>query len=233
MPTVQQLLLDVNLRYRNTFTDAQKVTWMNYIQRQIFQTVRHEAAPFDFTLVSGQAYYPLPSDCDVKGIELVTLQVDSDTGTSADYEQLDYRRKEELSNKEDKFYSIANGNIYINPLPNTTTAGRKVYIYYTKRPAALSDANLSAVPDLEEDFHELLAYGVLEKIAEARKDVAMKNNFATSFAELFANYDEQYSMTDPEFVQPIDVLPRASRSSAQNGNPVSVTISADADGGVF
>ncbi len=209
MPTLQQLLDDINLRYRNTFAAAQKVIWMNHIQRQIFQSVRHEAAPYYFTLVDGQAFYPLPSDCDVKGIEQVALQVDSDTGTNADYEQLDYRRKEEPAYKEEKFYAIANGNIFVNPLPNSTTAGRRVYVYYTKKPAEISDTALNVKPDLEEDFHELLVYGTLEKIAEARKDVAMKNNFAASFTELFDSYQDQYDMADPEFVQPVDVLPKA------------------------
>jgi hypothetical protein len=212
MSTVQQLLDDINLRYRNTFTTDQKVFWMNQVQRHIYQVVRHESEPFLFTTVADIAFYPLPDDCDIKGIEQITIQIDNDTDIKKqDYEQLEYRRKDEPASVGDRFYSLVGRDIFLYPIPTTDTAGRNVYIYYAKTPKELLSTNLTAEPDLDKNFQELLVLGTLERICAARKDVQMKNNYASDFMVLLDDYEFMYKMTDPEFLQPIDVLPRRGR----------------------
>jgi len=208
MPTVQQLLNTIDTTYRNTYSVAQKVEWMDVTQKQIFQLVKHEAVPYVFTTVADFAFYPLPDDCDPMGIKRVTIETKPGSEKYRDLRFVSIESNERL-NEHDEFYSVeANQNIYINPIPTTETEGRKVYVYYNKRPAALSSANLGAIPDLEEDFHELLVLGCLHRIARARGEYDDANMFLADFNRLLDRYRDIYDTPYPEYITPQDKLPR-------------------------
>lgn len=210
MPTAQQLLDDINDRYRNTFTDAQKIRWMNEVQRQIFQYVPHESPPYTFTTVADTSYYALPSDCEPQLIKYITIERKAGTD---DFEKLEYRQPEESVGENEEFYTIVNNLIYINPKPTSTTEGKDVFLFYNKKPAELNTTALNTKPDLEENFHELLVYGVLERVCASRKDSIMKSNYASDFEVLFNRYQEIYKNTKAEFVRTIDRLPKRARTS--------------------
>ncbi len=210
MSTVQQILTKVDLQYRNSYTPSQKVDWMDTVQRQIFQKVKHEAPPYVFTTVSGYAFYPLPSDCDPKGVKEVTIETKAD---SEKYVTLNFKNvsSNEIVSELLQFYSIqGNENIFINPIPTDETEGKNVYVIYNKKPTALSstDAGLAATPDLEVDFHELLELGVLERIARARGEITDKNNFAADFNILMREYMDQFKEVLPEYIKTKNVLPQ-------------------------
>lgn len=212
MSTVQQILTSVKL-YRNTYTDAQIVDWMDKVQRQIYQDVPHEAAPYQFTTIDGYAFYALPSDCDPMGVKQVSIER---TVGSEKYQTLRFVSIE--SNEQfsitSSIYSVqGNANLFINPVPTSTTEGKKVYIIYNKRPAALSSstAGLLLTPDLNEDFHELIELGAKARVARERGEVIDKNNFEADFQELFKKYGKRYSKVYPEYPQVKDTMPRSNR----------------------
>ena len=208
MATIQELLNTIDTTYRNTYSVAQKVEWMDTVQRQIFQTVRHEAEPYIFPTVEGMSFYPLPDDCDPMGIKQVTIEKSPGSGTYRDLRFVPVESNERLDATEE-FYSIAaNQDLYINPIPTEETAGRQIYVIYNKRPKPLSPNTLNQRPDLEEDFHELLVLGVLERIARARGEIDDKNMFAGDFNLLFKEYKNMYKQVKPEYTQMIDNLPR-------------------------
>lgn len=207
MPTITELLTDIDLRYRNSFTTDQKVKWMNIVQVQIFQKVRHEAEPFYFTTVATQAFYPLPSDCDFKGVKQVAIETKASSGEYRPLEYVSVESTERFSEK-DYFYSIqGESNLFLNPIPTSTDEGKRVYIYYNKKPAELSSSNTSATPDLEENFHELLVLGTLERIAMSRGEYEDKNNFANDFNLLLREYVNQYKLMQPEYYKTKDTMP--------------------------
>jgi hypothetical protein len=208
MPTVQELLKTIDTTYRNSYSTAQKVEWMDTVQRQIFQLVRHEAVPYVFQTQEGFSYYPLPLDCDPMGIKQVTIETSPGSGAYRDLKFVPVESNERLDASAE-FYSIeANQNLFINPIPNAETEGRNIYVYYNKRPKSLSANNLSTIPDLEEDFHELLVLGTLERIARARGEIDDKNMFAGDFNMLLREYKNMYKQVKPEYTQMIDNLPR-------------------------
>lgn len=210
MSTVQEIITAINLQYRNSYTTPQKVEWMDKVQKQIFQKVKHEAEPYTFETVEDNAFYPIPSDCDPKGIKEVTIE----TGVGTDkYRTLHFVNvsSNQRVGEQQEFYSIqGNENFYINPLPTADTEGKNVYVIYNKRPATLSSdtAGLAAVPDLNVDFHELLELGVLERIARARGEVVDKNNFAADFNGLLREYMDQFKEVLPEYIKTNNVLPQ-------------------------
>lgn len=210
MSTVQQILTSVKL-YRSTYTDAQIVDWMDKVQRQIYQDVPHEAAPYLFTTVDGFAFYALPSDCDPMGVKQVSIEKKAGTEKYHTLPFLSVESNMQLS-AQSEFYSVqGNENLYLNPIPTTTTAGKKVYLIYNKRPAALSIASLTATPDLQEDFHELIELGAKARVARERGEVVDKNNFEADFKELFVKYRDRYVKVYPEYPQVKDTMPRSNR----------------------
>lgn len=211
MPTVQQILNKVDL-YRNSYTPATKVDWMDTVQKQIFQDVPHEAPPFNFTTISGFAFYALPSDCDPLGVKKVTIETKTGSGKYRTLKFLSVNSTQMVGASEE-FYSIqGNENIFLNPLPDDATQGRNVYLIYNKRPATLSATNLNAVPDLEEDFHELLELGVKIRIARERLEKEDELNFKSAFNELFRKYQMRYKLNQPDFYRTKDVLPKRNGS---------------------
>lgn len=210
MPTVQELLNTINTTYRNTYSTKQKVEWMDTVQKQIYQKVPKEAPPYSFTTVSGFAFYALPSDCDRFGIKQFTIETKAGSGR---YNTLDYLSIESTQNisPQAQFYSVLQNNFFINPIPTAETEGKNVYVIYNRRPETLDPNNLDATPDLEEDYHELLVLGVLERIARARGEVEDKNNFASDYNVLFRQYENMYKLRQPEYYKTIDKLPKQRR----------------------
>ncbi|PWV90263.1 hypothetical protein DFQ01_14439 [Paenibacillus cellulosilyticus] len=207
MPTIQQLLNTIDTTYRNSYSIAQKVEWMDVTQCQIFQKVPKEAPPDTFPTQAGVAFYQLPSNCDRFGIKQVMIKRSVGSSGFSTLPYLSIESGEQIGSAT-QFYSLLEDQLFINPMPTETDEGKAIYLIYNKRPAALSASDLTVTPDLEEDFQELLVLGCLERIARARGEIDDKNNFATDYNALLADYERQYKLRQPEYYTPRDVLPR-------------------------
>lgn len=207
MPTLQQLLNTIDTTYRNAYTVEQKVEWLDTTQRQIFQVIPKESIPFEIITQSQVAYYALPEDCDRQSIKSITIETKPG---SKEYTELDYisSSSNQTITKDTPFYTLLDGMMMINPVPDVDTAGKNVLILYTYRPQKLVHTDLSQVPELEEDFHELLVLGTLERIARARGEIEDKNNFASDYNVLLRSYEKLYGYTQPEYKRVNDVLPK-------------------------
>lgn len=210
MSTIQQLLDDVKLRYRHTFTNAQVLVWMNEEQRELFEILQIDSVPYSFTLVANTYFYPIPTDIEIEKIKTVNIQVNDQTPPN--FAQLPFVRNDDNQevNVAQYWYTIIENNFYIN-VPGGPVADRKVYVYHDKSPTEISSANLSIEPSTPVKFQEILKLGVLERIAAARKDIVMKNNFAAEKEEKIAHELWSMKANEPEFISAIDVLPRVRR----------------------
>lgn len=210
MPTLQALLDNVDTTYRNSYATAVKVGWMNDCQNQIFQKVPKDAEPYAITTVDGYALYDLPADCDRFGLRAVTIEtgVDSDRFDTLPFVSLTSNRS---VGEGSHFYSILKNQIFISPVPNAKTAGRRIILFYNKRPAQLSSGALGEIPELEEGFQELLVLGTLERIARARGEIEDKNNFAADYNALIGEYVKMYKLRQPENYRVKDVMPSRNR----------------------
>lgn len=222
MPSISDLLNTIDTTYRNSYSQFQKIQWINESQRQIFQSVKHEAHPFTFMTIANYSLYDLPADCDPKNIKNVVIQhwmtpqYDYDN-PSFDELQFVSIESNRYIDRTGRFYSVVeNSKIFLNPLPDANTEGLVVYVYYNKKPAELTTDDLTAVPDLEESFQELLVLGCLERIARARGEYDDKNVFANDFQALLREYQKQYREPYPEYSTPKDMLPNRRGHSLVN-----------------
>lgn len=218
MATIQGLLDDINLRYRNTFTTDQKLVWMNEEQRELFETLELDSVPFSFPTVASQYLYPIPDGVEKDRIKVITYQVNDTDFTEVPFMENDNRQ---FVYQNSLFYTILEDNFYFN-IPMVPIDDRIIYIYLDSQPEDISSTALSVEPAVPKRYQELLKLGTLKRIASARKDVIMYNNYETDYQTKLLDLEVKMALQVPEYHKPIDMLPRKNRH--RNGRrPVVIT----------
>jgi hypothetical protein len=207
LATITDLLVDVDLRYRNTFTPAQKLVWANDEKNQLFEIFEIDLAPISFPLMAGVEFYEIPTGVDVDRIKTMTIQIsDSD---DPDFVPLPFKRNDDhhYAGYGGYWYTIVAEMFYIN-VPGTIVDDRQVYIYLD---TAADDMTLTSDIVIPGRYLEILKLGILERIAGARKDIIMKNNYAMDKEQMIIEAEWRIKMNEPDFIQPGDVMPRKGR----------------------
>jgi hypothetical protein len=209
LATIQSLLDDINLRYRNTFTTAQKVVWMNDEQNDLFEILEIDSVPYGFNTVASQFLYPIDAGIDIDRIKQLTIQVNS--STPPNFDDLPFKRTTDEVDVSECWYTLVERNFYIN-IPSGAVNNRAVYIYLDSQPTAISETNLSVEPSIPLRYQDIFKVGVLKRIASARKDTLMRNNLDAEYQEMIQDVQWLMKMNTPEFTTPIDVMPKVSRN---------------------
>lgn len=181
--TLQEILEDADSIAPNAYTNAQKVRWLNQIQRQLF---RHYPLPeqlFELQIVPDVQFYPLPENCP------------EDRITSIVIDNQEYRFAVNDQPAPGRFWTMVAGQIFIHPKPTVEMTG---IITCEPRYVALSESNLNAVPQFPEDFHELLVNGLAQRIAKRRKDAILANNAQADYNEILREADDYFRAKEPE-----------------------------------
>ncbi|GIQ62160.1 hypothetical protein PACILC2_07280 [Paenibacillus cisolokensis] len=186
MATAQQILDDVNLRYRNSFTTEQKLVWFNEEQRELFDVLELDSPPYTFQTVEGENYYPFPDQFDTTKIKTVTYQI-NDTAEPSFVEVPFLRNDDRQGVLDQPWYTIVSDAIYLY-VPDKVPDNRTVYIYTDSDPTEVTTANLNASPDLPTKYQEILKLGILKRICAARKDVVMVNNYTAEYEQKYLRY---------------------------------------------
>lgn len=208
LPTVQQLLTDIDIRFPNAISDEQKIYWMNRVQAEIFQDAKHEAPPYYFSLAESASFYELPSDCETEDIIKALMETSLASGEFRLIPYREFASTDSVASSE-VFYTTFNNAIYLNPVPTATTAGVKVYLYYYKSPAEINTSSLSSSPDLDKNYQDLLVYGVLAKVAQANLDVSMANNYISEYNTLLRRLQLEKLHKMPKYPSTKDVMPKS------------------------
>lgn len=209
MPTYTDLLNDIKLRYRHTFTDAQVLVWLNEELRELYDILEIDSPPFTFQTMWQENFYSFPANFDLTRIKTMTYQVNDGDGfieihpsRSDDYQYAD---------SSEYWYSlVAGGKLYLN-IPGGVVDNRTVFIYCDAFPDEVTTATISNTVDLPIQYQEILKLGVLERISAARKDGVMKNNFTADKEDKISNILWQRKMREPEWSTTSDVMPKPQR----------------------
>ena len=229
MATTQAILNDVDLRYRNTFTTAQKLVWMTEEQNELFEILEIDSAPVNFPLQTDVQFYPIPAGVDIDRIKTISIQV-NDAADTPEFRQLPFKPNDDNTYAGGFYYTIVGESFFI---PYGAVDDRQIYIYMDTPPADITD--LSSEPGVPVRYQEILKLGVLKRIAMARKDTQMYNNYTADYEQKIADLEWKMKMNEPEFRAPVDMMPR--RSRYRKGDTAQfVTVidpNADMDGGVW
>ena len=207
MATTQAILNDVDLRYRNTFTTSQKLVWMTEEQNELFEILEIDSAPVNFPLQTDVQFYPIPSGVDIDRIKTVSIQV-NDSTDAPEFRQLPFRMNDDNSYATGLYYTIVGESFFI---PHGTVDDRQIYIYMDTPPEDITTADLSNEPGVPVRYQEILKLGVLKRIAMARKDTQMYNNYTADYEQKIADLEWKMRMQEPEFRAQVDMMPRRSR----------------------
>jgi hypothetical protein len=208
--TTQQILDDINLRYRNSFTVDQVLVWFNEEQRELFDILELDSPPYTFQTVADENFYPFPDGFEVDKIKTVTFQINDIT--NPDYVEVPFKRNDDDQYGElAVWYTIVSDSFFLY-VPDKVPDGRVVYIYTDRDPAEVTTANLSSTPDLPLRYQELLKLGVLKRIAMARKDVTFYQNYSSTYEQKIADIIWNRKAAEPDWDSVTDEMPRA-------GNP--------------
>lgn len=211
MTTATTLLVDINLRYRNTFTEIQKCVWMNDEQNEIFNMFKLDIGTVNFPLVANVQFYGIPIAIeDVDQIRTATIQINDDA-TFPEFTQLDYVRdgNSVRADVNAYWYTIIGDSLYIN-VPGGAVADRQVYFYLDGASEAIT-AGTSTV-SVPRKYLEILKLGTLKRIAGARKDIQMRNSYEAERMQIIDDMLWTATLSEPEWTSPADLLPRAGRN---------------------
>lgn len=205
MTTTTAALDDIKLRYRHAYTPAQVLVWMNEEQRELYEMLEIDSAPFVFTTIAGNPYYPLDSELDVAKIKTVTIQTNDD-GINQEFKPVPFKRNDDNQyvNDTETFYTIISDVMFLY-VPGSVIGNRIVYIYSDEGAVDIVEGGTIALPI---KYMEILKLGTLERIAAARKDIEMKVNYASDKQEKIENLLWLTKLQEPEWTSPIDVMPK-------------------------
>lgn len=175
---VQEILDEVAEKYPHGLSNTSLIRKMNLVQNEIFRLTFKNPTLSVFSLEQGVHAYVLP----FPRTNLLQVVVDGQ-----DY---NYQNIYQKSNKP-FYYWIGNQTIAINPTPAVDLPDGLAVFHY-KYPLQVAADGLDAVPELDEDFHMLLVYGVLVQICEVFQDTAMVNNYTGKYNDLLEELQKLY-----------------------------------------
>lgn len=169
----------------NSVTTARKCAWLTQEQWQLYRKVSFPNVVDKIQAVKDLAVYPLPTNCQPDRIQHVIL-LDAQDLT------IEYDNKARGQNASGFWFDIAMDNILILSKAPTDTDSW-LMLFYTPRPAAFTETNLTATPAIPADYHEYFLKRLAARCAKA--------NYASGGAERDLNMANNYEMEAVEILR--------------------------------
>lgn len=181
MPTVRQLLTDIDDRMPNTFTQTQKVRWMNDFQNQIWRWMASTEL-YEFYTIASQAVYTLNDNIRFDKIQSVQISASTVIDGTEDYVQYNYAGYDDNLTGQQYYDSLDNMGIY--PTPDTTN--KLVKIFYESYPTQLSTNTLDTEVDLNPEYQDVLKFRAMKVMAQSGNapDIELANNYQREEEEI-------------------------------------------------
>ncbi|MCE3202473.1 phage adaptor protein [Paenibacillus sonchi] len=174
--TLQEILDEIAEKYPHELNNASVIRKLNQVQNELFRTTFRERATAIFTLTKGVFVYTLPIPR--TNVESVLVQ------------GRPYLHQSVAKHSNIPFYYFEGKTglgIYPTPSENIVDG---LTLFYFRYPTQLAEASLTAVPELDVDFHMLLVYGALVQICEVFNDVTMVNNYTSKYNGLIEEFQK-------------------------------------------
>lgn len=196
--TVRQMIADINRRYPNTYSDEDKISWINDTMKQIYVDISVDET-YSFFTRKGQKIYVLPEDCDMRNIKSVKMSEKAKKNRQEEYGNF-YELKFALKDKDmfaHSYYDAMNGLIGLYPTPKES--GYKVDIYYRKVPKMITD--LDDYIQLDDQYTDLVKYNVISIIAMSghNPDIDIANEYILLYNNLVAEANQARFESEPQY----------------------------------
>jgi hypothetical protein len=185
MPTVAETITKIRKKYPNASSDADIVEMMDNLQKIIFRKMKMPSS-ISYDIIADTYAFIVG----IKPRMIFDVLVDG----------VSYAKKQLTggSTGNSRYYSFIDDYMTIYPTP-TQDGTLTIYFYIT--PTTLTASDTSATPDLDEDFHDLLMYGVCKELAENDQRYDVASGFAIQYNELESELAELFEiLPEPETV---------------------------------
>ena len=188
--TLQEIINYVDRKKPNSETNANKVIDLNKLQLEIFMKINaltYNVTMSTDTTVADQSEYDLPTNCRIENVRFIEVETEE---SSDEYDKYLYEGPQEEDLSYDKIFKRGSTNLKYSLLDEQEylgTADLTIRVYYYPRPSLLSASTLTAEPDLEEEYHPLLCYGLIVELCNQGNypDVEMANYYQSKYDEFF------------------------------------------------
>ena len=177
MPTVQQLIDEIDARLPNTFTNTLKIGFMNSFQNEIWRLLASTEI-YEFDTIAGQALYTVASDMRIDMVKSVLVSNSTVIDGSEGYTTYEYAGPDDELNGSNYYDALGSFGIY--PVPSTATGGGyNVKISYEPSPVQLSTGTLTTIPSINAEYQDILKFRAMKVIAQSgnNPDVELANNY--------------------------------------------------------
>ncbi len=179
MSTLQEILDKIDARLPNTFTDAQKVDFIEEKLRAIWPHIVFISEDTSLKTVIDQEEYDLPEGIRIEHID--SIYISQDTVVTADTIWDEYKYKRPNQEKSGKmFFNAYGGKIGLYPIPDTKDLVIKIRAKL--KPATLDpdDTDFEFDDVVDDEFQVIFVYDCLSIISESPpyEDAARARYFA-------------------------------------------------------
>lgn len=172
MRTLKSIIDEVDVLVPNPIDVANKVIWLNSINKEFFEFVKIPTL-HTFVTTSSAADYTVPADIRSRNVD--QLLVGGSFYRSAQYEDVNPGHNQWVLDEATKKLQL---------IPTPTTAGLRGMIRYSKTSSTIFSATtLTVTPDAPEEYHDAYVLGLCERVAKAMNDVALANNYGRNYRE--------------------------------------------------
>ena len=177
--TLRKIVDMADKRVPNTDTDAEKVEFLDQLQRQLYRKIEIPEKTEKISTTVDISLYTLPSYIVPNRIKSVTI-TDSDGLNPVNYE---YRGdgQEVVYN----CYYIINGEnsntLGIYPTPTETGY---MLINFMDSPNTLDSGDMNTVPRFFDDYQMVFVYKLASELAKLQRDIDLANNYEAEYSTL-------------------------------------------------
>lgn len=180
--SARQLIADIDRRFPNSYSEQDKVDWINDTMKEIYKDLSIQEF-YSFITVKNQNLYVLPGDCSIDNIKNATISSKAKTPTNSDWGVFRALKNSLRDKKMHKpsFYDGTEGMFGIFPTP---MGSYKVNIYYNKRPKMIT--SIDDFIELDDRFTDLVKFKVLSIIAMSghNPDIEIANQYILLYNNL-------------------------------------------------
>lgn len=191
MATIQGLIDEINrISPNHGYDNAVLIEWFNKLQKRIYKYMT-ALKKYEFTSVADQETYNLPTDCKIDDIIFLGLCTDETVTADSIFKTYKYKGLNEYL-AYGSYYNGLESNIGLYPIPDKT--GYNLKMIYNKRPSTLTTSDLTYVPDLNEDYHDIYVYDVCQRIFSYghSPNATMANYYEAKYKEIYSEIIKDY-----------------------------------------
>lgn len=182
---ISEIIAEADVRMPNSFSSAQKVSWLNEVNQEFFDVVKIPSfASFTIPASGATGTYTVPNDVRAKNI--YKMFVGSRIYSSIQYEDVTPGRN---------YWTLDEVQSAITIVPDGFPNEKGVITYAKIGTTTFVSATLTTVPDAPKEYHWLYILGLCERIAIAMDDIAKSNNFGSEYRTNLSTAQANYINT--------------------------------------